>query len=83
MLVNGKRTRIVGRVSMDMITVDISDMPEAEIGAPAAFDTLREEASDRAEDDRQSNLPERGRTGDAIHLWQPSRNASTVEDARG
>ena len=31
-LVNGKRTRIVGRVSMDMITVDISDIPEAGIG---------------------------------------------------
>jgi len=32
-LVNGKRTRIVGRVSMDMITVDLSDMPNAGVGA--------------------------------------------------
>jgi alanine racemase len=32
-LVNGKRTRIVGRVSMDMISVDISDIPEAYIGS--------------------------------------------------
>ena len=31
-LVNGKRTRTVGRVSMDMICVDISDIPEAYIG---------------------------------------------------
>ncbi len=36
-LVNGKRTRIVGRVSMDMITVDISDMPEARIGTPVTL----------------------------------------------
>ena len=32
-LVNGRRTRTVGRVSMDMITVDISDMPDAYIGS--------------------------------------------------
>ena len=32
-LVNGKRTRIVGRVSMDMITVDISGIPDAYIGS--------------------------------------------------
>lgn len=36
-LVNGKRSRIVGRVSMDMITVDISDIPEAYIGTPATL----------------------------------------------
>jgi alanine racemase len=36
-LVNGKRARIVGRVSMDMITVDISDVPGAEIGAPVTL----------------------------------------------
>ena len=36
-LVNGKRTRIVGRVSMDMITVDISDIPQAGIGAPVTL----------------------------------------------
>ena len=36
-LVNGKRTRIVGRVSMDMITVDISDIPEANIGTPVTL----------------------------------------------
>jgi alanine racemase len=33
-LVNGKRARIVGRVSMDMICVDIGDIPEAYIGTP-------------------------------------------------
>jgi len=32
-LVNGQRTRIVGRVSMDLICVDISDIPEAYIGS--------------------------------------------------
>ncbi|MCC5883133.1 MAG: alanine racemase [Halomonas sp.] len=31
-LVAGKRTSIAGKVSMDMLTVDISDIPEAEIG---------------------------------------------------
>ena len=36
-LVNGKRTRIVGRVSMDMITVDLSAMPEAGIGTPVTL----------------------------------------------
>jgi alanine racemase len=36
-LVNGKRTRIVGRVSMDMISVDISDIPEATIGSPVTL----------------------------------------------
>ena len=36
-LVNGKRTRIVGRVSMDMITVDLSDIPEARIGTPVTL----------------------------------------------
>jgi alanine racemase len=36
-LVNGKRTRIVGRVSMDMITVDITGMPDAYIGSPVTL----------------------------------------------
>jgi alanine racemase len=36
-LVNGKRTRTVGRVSMDMIVVDISDIPEAYIGTPVTL----------------------------------------------
>jgi alanine racemase len=36
-LVNGKRTRIVGRVSMDMICVDISAMPDAYIGSPVTL----------------------------------------------
>jgi alanine racemase len=36
-LVNGKRARIVGRVSMDMITVDISGIPEAGIGTPVTL----------------------------------------------
>ena len=36
-LVNGQRTRTVGRVSMDMICVDISDIPEAYIGSPVTM----------------------------------------------
>ena len=36
-LVNGQRTRIVGRVSMDMVTVDISDIPEASVGSPVTL----------------------------------------------
>jgi len=36
-LVNGMRTRIVGRVSMDMITVDISGIPGAGIGTPVTL----------------------------------------------
>ena len=31
--VDGNRTRTVGRVSMDMITVDISDLPQADRGS--------------------------------------------------
>jgi alanine racemase len=32
-LVNGVRTRVVGRVSMDMITVDLTPVPHAGIGS--------------------------------------------------
>ncbi len=33
LLVNGQRTRTVGRVSMDMITVDLSGLPQASMGS--------------------------------------------------
>lgn len=36
-LVNGKRTGVVGRVSMDMITVDVTDIPEARVGSPVTL----------------------------------------------
>ena len=36
-LVAGKRTRTVGRVSMDMLCVDISDIPEADVGSPVTL----------------------------------------------
>jgi len=36
-LVNGRRTRTVGRVSMDMICVDISDIPGSYIGSPVTL----------------------------------------------
>ena len=32
--VGGKRTRVIGRVSMDMITVDLTDLPQCGIGSP-------------------------------------------------
>jgi alanine racemase len=32
--VNGKISRILGRVSMDMLFCDLTDVPEANIGAP-------------------------------------------------
>ncbi|HCK81034.1 MAG TPA: alanine racemase [Candidatus Competibacter sp.] len=34
LLVNGRRAPLVGRVSMDMLTVDLSELPEAEVGDP-------------------------------------------------
>lgn len=36
-LVEGKRTRTVGRVSMDMIAVDLEEVPEAGIGSPVVL----------------------------------------------
>ena len=36
-LVCGKKARIAGRVSMDMITVDLSDVPEARVGSPVVL----------------------------------------------
>jgi alanine racemase len=32
-LVNGKRTRTLGRVSMDMLAVDLSELPDADVGS--------------------------------------------------
>lgn len=36
-LVNGIRTRVVGRVSMDMLCCDLSDIADARIGAPVTL----------------------------------------------
>ncbi|MGA8050170.1 MAG: alanine racemase [Burkholderiales bacterium] len=36
-LVDGRRTRIVGRVSMDMICVDITGLPQAGVGTPVTL----------------------------------------------
>ncbi|MFN0300766.1 MAG: alanine racemase [Burkholderiales bacterium] len=36
-LVGGRRTRTVGRVSMDMIVVDLTDLPEARVGTQATL----------------------------------------------
>jgi alanine racemase len=36
-LVSGVRTRLVGRVSMDMITVDLTPCPRAEVGDPVVL----------------------------------------------
>mgnify|MGYP002539166645 CR=1 FL=1 len=32
MLVCGKRARVVGRVCMDQLMLDVTDIPEAEVG---------------------------------------------------
>ena len=31
--VDGKLTRLIGRVSMDMLTVDLTDLPDAKLGS--------------------------------------------------
>jgi len=36
-LVDGQRTRTIGRVSMDMICVDITDLPTARVGTPVTL----------------------------------------------
>jgi alanine racemase len=36
-LVQGKRARLAGRVSMDMLTVDITELPDADIGSPVTL----------------------------------------------
>ncbi len=36
-LVNGKRAPIIGRVSMDMLCVDLRDQPQAEVGDPVVL----------------------------------------------
>lgn len=36
-LVNGQRTRTLGRVSMDMLSVDLSALPDADIGSPVTL----------------------------------------------
>ncbi|MGP6218807.1 alanine racemase C-terminal domain-containing protein, partial [Pseudomonas paraeruginosa] len=33
-LVGGRRTRLAGRVSMDMLTVDLGGLPDARVGDP-------------------------------------------------
>jgi alanine racemase len=36
-LVNGRRTRIVGRISMDMLHVDLSGMSDVGVGSPVTL----------------------------------------------
>lgn len=36
-LVNGQRTRLIGRISMDMLTVDLSGIREARVGSPVTL----------------------------------------------
>ncbi len=36
-LVCGKKVRLVGRPSMDMLTVDLTDLPEARVGSPVVL----------------------------------------------
>ena len=37
LLVNGVRTRVVGRVSMDMMCCDLTNVPDAQIGSPVVL----------------------------------------------
>jgi len=36
-LINGQRVALIGRVSMDMITVDLRSQPQAQVGDPAVL----------------------------------------------
>jgi alanine racemase len=36
-LVAGARTRLIGRVSMDMLCVDLTELPQAQVGAPVVL----------------------------------------------
>lgn len=36
-LIDGRRVPLIGRVSMDMITVDLRDIPDTRVGAPAVL----------------------------------------------
>jgi alanine racemase len=36
-VVNGRRARLIGRVSMDMITVDVTDLPPVSVGDPVVL----------------------------------------------
>jgi hypothetical protein len=36
-LVCGKKARLAGRPSMDMVTVDLTDVPEARVGSPVVL----------------------------------------------
>lgn len=36
-LVNGRRTRIIGRISMDMLHVDLSEIGDADVGSPVTL----------------------------------------------
>lgn len=36
-IVNGQKTGLVGRVSMDMLTVDLTDIPDANVGSPVTL----------------------------------------------
>ncbi|EAR62338.1 alanine racemase [Neptuniibacter caesariensis] len=36
-LVNGQKSQIIGRVSMDMLAVDLTDIPDAEVGSYVEF----------------------------------------------
>jgi alanine racemase len=36
-LVNGTRTQVLGRISMDMLCCDLSDIPDADVGSPVTL----------------------------------------------
>ncbi len=55
-LVHGKRARITGRVSMDMITIDVTDIPEVKVGSIVTI--IGEDGTDEIRADKIAD-PER------------------------
>jgi alanine racemase len=76
-LVQGKRARLAGRVSMDMLTVDISECRMPAIGSPVTLwgDGLPvDEVAARAERSATSSVRDHGAR--AVHREQRRRSTS-------
>ena len=61
-IVHGKRAPVVGRVSMDMITVDLTDVPEAVQVGDGAVLLGRQQWEDRSEQITSEELAQRANT---------------------
>ncbi len=49
MVVAGKRAQLIGRVSMDMLCIDLTEVPEATVGSPVELWGKQVLASDVAQ----------------------------------